>query len=118
MAPMRYRAPVSPDAPAVLAVLSAREAADFGASVFGLEDLRDEWQGSELDLERDARVVEAERGQLVAYVAVRRHGTLVAVAPDHEGRGIGTRLLEWAERREREQGHPLHRQWVGAANAP
>lgn len=117
MAPMRYRAPVLADAPDVLAVLSARQTADFGAPIYTLEDLRDEWQGSELELAHDARVVEAGRGQLVAYVAVRRHGTLAAVAPDHEGYGIGTRLLDWAERRERERGHPLHRQWAGAANA-
>jgi len=116
MAPMRYRAPVFADLPAVFAVLSAREAADFGAPAHRLDDLRDEWEGSELDLEHDALVVEAERGQLVAYVAVRRHGTLAAVAPDHESRGIGTRLLQWAEGRERAHGHPLHRQWVGAAN--
>jgi mycothiol synthase len=62
-------------------------------------------------------VVESDGGEIVAYAAVRRHGTLAAVSPAHEGRGIGARLLEWAERREREHGHPLHRQWVSAGNA-
>jgi mycothiol synthase len=101
----------------VLDVLAARDAADLGVRVHRLEDLRDEWEGSELELARDARVIESDRGRIVAYAAVRRHGTLAAVEPDHEGRGIGTRLLKWAERREREHGHPLHRQWVSAGNA-
>ena len=117
MAPMRYRAPVLADAPAVSAVLRARQTADFGVPIHALEDLLDEWQGGALELDRDARVVEADGSQLVAYAAVRRHGTLAAVAPGHEGRGIGAGLLTWAEGREREHGHPLHRQWVGAANA-
>ncbi len=114
---MRFRAPVLEDLSAVLAVLAARDAVDSGARVHRLEDLRDEWEGSELELGRDARVVESDRGEIVAYAAVRRHGTLAAVAPEHEGRGIGSRLLEWAQRRERDHRHPLHRQWVAAGNA-
>jgi mycothiol synthase len=117
MAPMRFRVPVLDDAPAVLAVLAAREIADFGTTIRRLDDLREEWQGAELVLERDARVVEAEAGQIVAYAAVRRHGTLAVVAPEYEGRGIGARLLDWSEGREREHGHPLHRQWVASTNA-
>jgi mycothiol synthase len=112
---MRFRAPVLADATAVQAVLVARDTADFGLPTFGLEDLLDEWQRTELDLEHDARVAEVD-GRIVAYVAVRRHGTRAAVAPDHEGRGIGARLLEWAERREREHGHAVHRQWAPADN--
>lgn len=105
------------DAPAVLEVLAARDAADLGVRIHRLEDLRDEWQGSELELARDAHVAESDRGRIVAYAAVRRHGAFAAVAPDHEGRGIGARLLEWAERREREHGHQLYRQWVSAGNS-
>jgi mycothiol synthase len=113
---MRFRAPVPDDAPAVLAVLTARELADLGVGVYTLEDLRDEWRASEVDLERDARVVASGDGRIVAYATVQRPGTMAVVAPDHEGRGVGTRLLEWAEGREREQGRELHRQWVAAAN--
>jgi mycothiol synthase len=113
---MRFRAPVAADAPAVLAVFEARDRADLGAIVHTLEDLQDEWQRSDLDLEHGARVVEVD-GHIVAYAAVRRPGTLAVVAPDHEGRGIGSRLLQWAEGRERERGGELHSQWVAANNA-
>ena len=100
--------------PAVLAVLSARELADLGVRVYTLDDLRDEWRAS--DLERDALVAESDGGRLVAYATVQRPGTLAVVAPDHEGRGIGSRLLQWAERRERDLGRESHRQWVAADN--
>jgi mycothiol synthase len=113
---MRFRAPVPDDAPAVLAVLSAREVADQGVVDSTLEDLRDEWRGSDLELEHDAQVVVSGEGRIIAYAGVRRPGTLAVVAPDQEGQGIGARLLGWAERRERERGRELHRQWVAAAN--
>jgi mycothiol synthase len=112
---MRFRAPVADDAPAVLAVIAAREVADLGVVDYRLEDLRDEWRA--LDLGRDARVVETDEGRIVAYAVVARPGTLAVVDPDHEERGIGSRLLEWAERRDREGGRDVHRQWVAAANA-
>jgi mycothiol synthase len=114
---MRYRAPVPADAPAVLAVSEARDVADLGEAEHTLEELRDEWGSSDLDLERDARVVEDAGGRIVAYAQVRRRGTLAIVAPDQEGRGIGSRLLEWAERRERERGQDVHRQWMASTNA-
>jgi GNAT superfamily N-acetyltransferase len=97
---MRYRAPVPADAPAVLAVSEARDIADLGEVDHTLEELRDEWRSSDLDLEHDARVVEDPEGRIVVYAAVRRRGTLVLVAPDQEGRGIGSHLLEWVEWRD------------------
>ena len=117
MAPMRFRAPVLGDAPAVLAVFAARDRADLGTEIHRLEDIEEDWQGTELKLVDDARVVEAETGRLVAYAEVRRHGTMAVVTPEQEGHGIGARLLAWAEGRERELGHPLHRQWVAASSA-
>ena len=114
---MRFRAPVPADAPAVLAVLEARDRADLGEVEYTLGDLIDEWTISDLDLEQGARVVEVAGGQIVAYAALRRPGSFVVVAPDHEGRGIGSRLLEWTEQRDRERGRDTHRQWVAGANA-
>jgi mycothiol synthase len=113
---MRYRAPVLADARSVLAVFEARELADLGEVDQKLEELLDAWHKTDLDLARNAQVVEDD-GRIVAYAAVRRQGTMVVVTPDHEGRGIGSRLLEWAEWRDRDRGRDLHRQWVAAANA-
>jgi mycothiol synthase len=113
---MRLRAPVPDDAPAILGVLVARDLADIGAPDYTLEDLLQEWRGSDLNLSLDALVVEADDGQIAAYAAVSRPGTMAVVAPDYENRGIGVRLLAWAERRERERGRERHRQWVAAGN--
>jgi mycothiol synthase len=114
---MRFRAPDPADAPAVLAVLTARDRADLGETEYTLEDLLDEWQGSDLDLKQGARVVEVENGRIAAYAVVRRPGTLAVVDPGEERRGIGSRLLEWTESRDRERGRDVHRQWVAGTNA-
>jgi mycothiol synthase len=113
---MRLRAPVPDDAPGVLAVLIARDVADLGAPDCTLEDLRDEWRASEFDLSADAQVVQLSDGQIVGYAAIRAPGTLAVVAPEFQGRGIGARVLRWAERRERELGRERHRQWIAAEN--
>jgi mycothiol synthase len=114
---MRYRPPVPADAPAVLAVSDARDLADLGEPLHTLEELRDEWRSGDLDPALDARVVEDAGGRIVAYAQVRRRGSLVLVAPDQEGRGIGSQLLGWVEARERDRGHDVHRQWAASANA-
>ena len=71
---MRLRAPVADDAPAVLAVLLARDIADLGVPDYALDDLLDEWRGSDIALAADAQVVEVG-GRIVAYGVVRRPGT-------------------------------------------
>jgi mycothiol synthase len=114
---MRLRAPVPDDAPAVLAVMVARDMADLGAPDYTLEDLRDEWSLSEFNLATDAVVVEADDERIVGYAIVRSPGAFAVIAPQDEGQGIGALLLPWAERRERELGHDRHRQWVAASNA-
>lgn len=114
---MRFRAPEMADARAVQAVLEARDRVDLGEVENTLEGLVDEWRLSDFDLERGAQVAEAPDGRIVAYAAVRRHGTYAVVAPEHERRGIGARLLEWAEQRERDLGREVHRHWVAANNA-
>lgn len=113
---MRLRAPVPGDAPAVLAVLQARDAVDRGGLDYTLGDLLDEWHGAEFDLASDAVVAEAG-GQIVGYGAVALPGAIAVVVPRHEGGGVGTRLLAWTERRQRERGRERYRQWVPAANA-
>ncbi|MBV8217034.1 MAG: GNAT family N-acetyltransferase [Solirubrobacterales bacterium] len=100
----------------MLALLVARDIADLGMPDVTLEDLLDEWRGSDVDLADDARVVLDGDGALVGYGMVRRPGAQAVVHPAHEGQGIGTRLLEWAEDRGRGRGREFHRQWVGSAN--
>lgn len=114
---MRLRPPVPDDAPAVLAVLRARDEADIGVPDYTLGDLEDEWRSSEVDLAVDAVVAEDADGHIVGYAIVRRPGAVAIVDPEREGEGIGRRLLDWAEARERALGHPRHRQWIAASNA-
>jgi hypothetical protein len=47
---MHLRAPDLSDAPAVLAVMTARDRVDLGRPDYTLDDLRDEWSASEVDL--------------------------------------------------------------------
>jgi mycothiol synthase len=112
------RAPKADDAPAVLAVLVARDLADLGAPDFTLEDLHDQWNASEFELTSDAVVVELEDGRIAAYATVNRDGARVAVAPEHERCGIGARLLQWTEQSQRERGREQHRQVIAAGNGP
>jgi mycothiol synthase len=113
---MRFRPPSPDDAPAVLGVVVARDLADIGIADYTLEDLRDEWGESSLDLSADAVVVESG-DELVAYALLRRQGAFAVVHPAHENREIGARLLAWTERRARELGRDHYRQWVSAGNA-
>jgi mycothiol synthase len=113
---MRFRAPSLEDAPEVSALLVARDIADFGRPDYTLEDLLDEWRGSDVRLDQDAVVVENDDGEIAAYALLRRPGALAVVAPAHEGRGIGLRLLAWTEQRARERGRDSYRQWTAAGN--
>jgi mycothiol synthase len=112
---MRLRAPLLDDAPAVLGLVVARDLADLGVADYALEDLLGEWRGTGLDMAADAIIAEAG-GEIVGYAAVHERGTIAVVAPEHEDRGIGARLLTWAEKRESERGRQRHRQWVAAGN--
>jgi len=113
---VRLRAPETGDLGAVYKVIAARDTADLGAPDYTLEDLREEWQMPGFDLSEDARVAEDGSGRLVAYGVVRSSGSLALVAPDAEGAGTGSRLLEWVERREDELRRSCHRQSVAASN--
>jgi mycothiol synthase len=81
---------VAADAAAVTEVVAALESSLYGPSTFSQADLEEEW--SELDLERDTRVVR-DGDRVVGYGAVRERGELWRVEgyvhPDALGRGIG-----------------------------
>lgn len=80
---------VAADAAAVTEV-GALESSLYGQTAFSVADLEDEW--SDIDLERDARVVR-DGDRIVGYNVVRERGDLWRVEgyvhPDALGRGIG-----------------------------
>ena len=82
---------VAADAAAVTEIVAALEASLYGQTTFCQSDLADEW--SEVDLERDVRVVRVG-DRIVGYGVVREHGEPWRVEgyvhPDARGRGIGT----------------------------
>ena len=110
------RAPTAADADAVAELLRARELADLGEPEMTVADVKAEWSAPEIDLERDARVVEDDTGRLVAYAFVAGPDLLVAVHPEATGRGLGTELRQEAERRARGRGGRVVRQFVPSAN--
>ena len=78
------------DAAAVSEVVAASESRLYGQTTFSQADLEEEW--SELDIERDARVVR-DGDRIVGYGVARERGELWRVEgyvhPDSFGRGIG-----------------------------
>ena len=99
----------------MVALLVARHTADLGLPLFRLEEVQDEWRAPDLELDRDALLIELD-GALAGYGIVHRPGAFAVVAPEHEGRGVGTRLLHWTEQRERERQADAHRQIAAATN--
>jgi ribosomal protein S18 acetylase RimI-like enzyme len=84
-----------------LALLRASDTAVYGDSDWTERELRDEWEG--LDLERDAWLVELD-GRIagVAHLLERKGGRFIGdgyVHPDLTGRGVGDRMLNLIERR-------------------
>jgi mycothiol synthase len=82
------------------------------------------WPQEAVDLPRDTRVVQASDGSVTAYAELwgypshRSRDAMVCVHPDHAGRGLGSTLVGWTERRAREllaSGVPLTRIWNGVS---
>ena len=86
----RLTPPLAADAAAVTEVVAGLETSLYGPSTFTQADLEAEW--SEIDVERDTRVVR-DGDRIVGYCAVRERGELWRVEgyvhPDAAGRGIG-----------------------------
>src|SRR4051794_15420677 len=81
------------DAPAILAIVTARDVEDLGFPDYTLEDVQQELADS-----REGCVV-VDGGAVVAFAMLEGESARVAVHPDACGRGIGTSLLHWAEER-------------------
>ena len=110
------RAPTADDAAAVAELLRAREVADLGEAEVTVADVRADWETAELELERDAWVVTDAGGSVVAYALVTGADIVVAVHPRSAGQGIGRELRSAAERRARDRGTRVLRQFVPTAN--
>jgi mycothiol synthase len=87
-----------------LALLQAADVAVYGDSDWTAAELREEWDG--LDLERDAWLVEVD-GRLAGlmHLAERRGGRFIGdgyVHPELTGRGVGSLVLRLLEDRVRE----------------
>ncbi len=85
----------------VLALMQACDRAAYGGTDWTAAELREEWEG--LDLQRDAWLAVVD-GRIagVMHRYDRRGGRILAdgyVHPDLTGRGVGSRLLETVERR-------------------
>ena len=95
------------DLPAVHGLLASYEQLLLGDVMVDLEDLEADWQRPSFDPEHDAVVV-LEGDELVAWAEVYRARRLTGcVRPDRWGRGIGSALVDWAERRVTELGGDL-----------
>jgi ribosomal protein S18 acetylase RimI-like enzyme len=98
-------------------MLVARDLADYGVRDITLADLEDEWSADSFDLSADAILAHTEDGAIAGYAVIHRRGAMGFVSVDHEGLGIGTRLVHWARKRERELRRPHHGQAIAAGNA-
>jgi mycothiol synthase len=114
---IHFRAPTLADAPAVFAMLAARDVADYGVPDITLADLQDEWSADSCDLSADAILAHTDSGAIAGYAVIHRPGAMGFVPVDHEGRGIGTKLVHWARTRERALGRAHHRQAIPSSNA-
>ena len=118
-----WRALTTEDAPALTRAYAAVEAVDHICEHYSEQDLRDELEDESIDLRRDTLAALAPDGELVAFAWV--HGSIEvhdldridaegAVVPAARGRGLGRRLLEWAEERAASLHTERHRDIPGA----
>jgi mycothiol synthase len=95
------------DAKAIADLQNAVSLAVIGRRIRGEDQVRSWLRAPGLDLGRDTQIVLASGGTVSGYAGIydrTPHVRLFAsvdVHPSHTGRGIGTALLDWSERRAR-----------------
>ncbi|MGE5829874.1 MAG: GNAT family N-acetyltransferase [Micromonosporaceae bacterium] len=103
---LTFRPATAADAKAIYELVAASEADLDGVIEIDLDDIVTELARPGFDLERDTRLGhDATSGELVGWAQVFRGDRAeVTVHPRHQGRGIGTTLLDWTEARAAESG--------------
>jgi mycothiol synthase len=101
------RRPALDDLDAVVELGNAFERAFLGAESFSAGEIADEWR--QLDLERDAWLIDAADGRLAGYATLeeRGDGRFMSdgyVHPELRGLGVGGTLVDLAEERARDRG--------------
>jgi mycothiol synthase len=103
------------DAPALARAWAAIEAVDNTGEHYSQQDLRDVLEDESIELARDTLAAVARGGEMVAFAWVHSSAAVLdvdrlwvdgAVLPAARQRGLGRRLLEWAE----ERAASLHRE--------
>ena len=97
------------DLETAVALFNICSQAQIGADEFSVEEYRTEWESPGFDLENSTRAVFTLDGQIVGLIEVWdlanppvKIWVWGRVHPDFEGLGIGTMLMEWAEKRARQ----------------
>lgn len=94
------------DASAVTAMLNASAIDQIGAPNVSQDLLESDWDGPNFDLKNSVRIAETLEGQIIGYVEVWDTDSLpvsnfvwARVDPEFEGLGVGTKMMQWAEKR-------------------
>ncbi len=96
----------------VAALLDSWELVYFGESEASRAELQFDWAAAWFDIERDARMIHAADGTLVAYAQhatpdpAQRFEAFGPVDTRSERRGLGSAILDWAEARTRSRLEP------------
>jgi ribosomal protein S18 acetylase RimI-like enzyme len=113
---VRFRPASLGDADGVSALINERERLDRGVPEVTAAAIRGQWTSSEIELAADALIGELD-GRIVCGALATRDREFVDVATAHEGRGLGSRLLEWVMDRSVARRAVHHLQIIGSGNA-